>query len=372
MSKKKILFTSHTANFQKFNRPFMRMLSEQGYEVHYASMGEEEILDADKAFTVPFTRSPFRLSNVKAYKQLKKIIDRENYDIIHTHTPVGSIVTRMAARSSRKKRGTKVIYTNHGAHFFKGGPLLGWLLWYPVERFCSRFTDEIVTINSEDYHLVKERFLNKNTHWLKSGVGVDIDKFSEVTSQDKLKLRVEYGYSYEDKILIYVAEFIPRKNHTLLIDAFENLVTEGLSDIKLVLCGTGEDLDLIKRIVVKKRLSSSVDFVGYTDKVDHYMKLSDVYVSTSIQEGQQLTLIESMACGLIPVSSDIRGPRDVIEMAGSGHLFDLKSDNVVDDLSAAIRAALLESSSQTSVKPKVDQFSLESALARMRIIYESA
>ena len=43
LNKKKVLFTSHTANFQKFNRPFMRMLREQGYEVHYASMGEEQI-----------------------------------------------------------------------------------------------------------------------------------------------------------------------------------------------------------------------------------------------------------------------------------------------------------------------------------------
>ena len=115
--RKKVLFTSHVANFQKFNRPFMRMLSEQDYEVHYASMGEEEILDCDKSFVVPFTRSPFGLSNVAAYKQLKVIIDREHYDIIHTHTPMGSVVTRLAARAARKK-GTRVIYTAHGFHFF--------------------------------------------------------------------------------------------------------------------------------------------------------------------------------------------------------------------------------------------------------------
>ena len=99
---KKILFTSHVASFQKFNRPFMRMMSEKGWEVHYASMGEEEILDCDKSFVVPFTRSPFKLSNITAYKQLKKIINQENYDIIHTHTPMGSVVTRLAAKKARK------------------------------------------------------------------------------------------------------------------------------------------------------------------------------------------------------------------------------------------------------------------------------
>ncbi len=115
--KKKVLFTSHVANFQKFNRPFMRMLSEQGWEVHYASDGEEKILDTDKEFTIPFERSPFKLGNIKAYFKLKKIIDHEKYDMIHTHTPMGSVVTRLAARDARKN-GTRVIYTAHGFHFF--------------------------------------------------------------------------------------------------------------------------------------------------------------------------------------------------------------------------------------------------------------
>ena len=138
-NKKKILFTSHTANFQKFNRPFMRMLREQGYEVHYASMGEEQIEDCDKQFVVPFTRSPFTLSNVRAYRQLKEIIDHEQYDLIHTHTPVGGVVTRLAARQARQ-RGTRVIYTAHGFHFFTGAPLLNWLVYYPIERLMPELT----------------------------------------------------------------------------------------------------------------------------------------------------------------------------------------------------------------------------------------
>ena len=170
----KILFTSHVANFQKFNRPFMRMLRKDGWEVHYASMGEEEILDADKSFTVSFTRNPFTISNIRAYKQLKQIIDRENYDIIHTHTPVGSVVTRLAARRARS-RGTRVIYTAHGFHFFTGAPLLNWLIYYPVERLMARYTDTLITINDEDYKRAKRTF--KTDVRYVPGVGVDPEQF---------------------------------------------------------------------------------------------------------------------------------------------------------------------------------------------------
>ena len=116
--KRKILFTSHTANFQKFNRPLMRMLRGTletpykdlnigGWQVDYASAGEEKVQDADKVFKVDFARNPLRFDkHMKAYRQLKKIIADGEYDAIHTHTPVGSVVTRLAAKGGTKK-GTK-------------------------------------------------------------------------------------------------------------------------------------------------------------------------------------------------------------------------------------------------------------------------
>ena len=218
---KKILFTSHTANFQKFNRPFMRMLRKDDWEVHYASMGEEEILDADKSFIVSFTRNPFTISNIRAYKQLKQIIDRENYDIIHTHTPVGSVVTRLAARRARK-RGTRVIYTAHGFHFFTGAPLLNWLIYYPVERLMARHTDTLITINCEDYKRAKRAF--KTDVRYVPGVGVDPERFKpRLTKKQRNDLRRSLGLKPDDFVMIYPAELNKNKNQTMLIAAMEKL-----------------------------------------------------------------------------------------------------------------------------------------------------
>ena len=154
----KVLFLSNTANFSKFNRPFMRWFKENGWQVDYASAGEETVLDCDNQFKISIARSPFSLKNFKAYKQLKKILIKNNYDLLHCHTPMGGVLGRLAAKSLRKKGKIKVIYTAHGFHFYKGAPLLNWILYYPMEKYLSHCTDVIVTINEEDYERAKKDF----------------------------------------------------------------------------------------------------------------------------------------------------------------------------------------------------------------------
>jgi glycosyltransferase EpsD len=150
---KKILFVSNTANFSKFNRPFMRWFREQGWQVDYASAGEETVSDCDNHYTVCIARSPFNPGNLRAYRELKALLVND-YDIIHCHTPMGACLARLAARRSR----AKVIYTAHGFHFFKGAPLLNWLVFYPIEKYLSKYTDCLVTINEEDYYRAGKKF----------------------------------------------------------------------------------------------------------------------------------------------------------------------------------------------------------------------
>jgi glycosyltransferase EpsD len=150
---KKILFVSNIANFSKFNRPFMRWFREQGWQVDYASAGEENVPDCDNQYSICMVRNPFNIKNIKAYRELKLIL-KNNYDIIHCHTPIGGCLVRLVARKSR----TKIIYTAHGFHFYKGAPIINWLIYYPIEKYLSQYTDCIVTINQEDYEIARSRF----------------------------------------------------------------------------------------------------------------------------------------------------------------------------------------------------------------------
>ncbi|NLO97204.1 MAG: glycosyltransferase family 4 protein, partial [Peptococcaceae bacterium] len=149
--KKVLLIATVQSHIAQFHKPLINVLHENGYEVHVAArdnLSEKNglVLDtADKTFNVNFSRSPYSFNNIVVYKQIKHIISENNYQFIHCNTPMGGVVGRLAARKARKS-GTKVIYTAHGFHFFKGAPLINWLVYYPIEKILSGFTDVLITI----------------------------------------------------------------------------------------------------------------------------------------------------------------------------------------------------------------------------------
>ena len=149
---KKVLFVaSITGHIRAFHVPSLENFKNSGYVVDVASNGDAEVAFCDRRHQIEFQRSPLKADNIKAYRRLKELINKEKYEIIHCHTPVAAMITRLAARKARKKYGTKVIYTAHGFHFFKGAPLLNWLIYFPIEWVCSIFTDVLININKEDY-----------------------------------------------------------------------------------------------------------------------------------------------------------------------------------------------------------------------------
>ena len=186
---KKVLFVATVVktHIMEFHIPYLKMFKEMGWNTAVASRNDYENAEdcqipfCDDYYNVPFERSPIKLSNLKAYKELKKLINNGDYDIIHCHTPVGAMLARLAARRARK-RGTKVIYTAHGFHFYKGAPIINWLLYYPVERFLARYTDVLITINKEDYERA-QKFRAKKVCFV-HGVGVDTSKFSVGINKD--------------------------------------------------------------------------------------------------------------------------------------------------------------------------------------------
>ena len=363
---KKVLFTSHTANFQKFNRPFMRWFSQQGWEVHYASMGEETVLDADQSFTVPFTRSPFGLSNIKAYRQLKKLIEHEQYDIIHTHTPMGSVVTRLAARRMRRS-GTRVIYTAHGFHFYKGAPLINWLIYYPVEKLLARYTDTLITINQEDYKRAKNNF--KTDVQYVSGVGVDPARFAmKLTKKQRNDLRHSLGLKPDDFVMIYPAELNKNKNQTMLINVMNKLVKQN-PDIHLILAGHDSLDGYHKSIVSLKHLESNIHFLGYRSDIAELLQASDLSVSASYREGLPAHIIEAMAAGLPVVSTRCRGATELIVDGENGFLVDF---NDVDSFASSI-TSIIDSKDQAAIGERgrlmSSSFSISKVMSDMSSIY---
>lgn len=320
----KILFVSNTANFSKFNRPYMQLLKKNGWTVHYASGGEEHIADCDISFSIGISRSPFSLKNIRAIIELKRIILTYQYDIIHCHTPMGGVIGRIAGKYFRKY-GLKVIYTAHGFHFYKGAPLFNWIFYYPTEKYLSKFTDVLITLNKEDYSFSNKQFNIKKIYMLNS-VGINLQKFYPLNrKEEKIALRDRYGFSCNDFILLYVAEFIPRKNHRLLFNLLPSL-KDSIPNLKVILAGKGPSLDFYVNYAKANNLADTISFVGYVDNVADYCRLSDLFFMPSFQEGLPMALIESLATGLPIVCSKIRGHIDIIQHGKNGFLCDLNEE----------------------------------------------
>ena len=312
---KKVLFTATVdSHILAFHTPFLKLFKENGYEVHVATNGDEKISYCDKKIKIHFERSPFKLNNLKAIRELKKVIDGEKYDIIHTHTPMGSVVTRLAAKSARKKYHTKVIYTAHGFHFYKGAPLINWLLFYPVEWFLAKYTDTLITINQEDYELAKKRFSKRcrDIEYV-PGVGIDDEKFNfKMTKKECHELRASLGLKDDDIVMIYPAELNKNKNQILLINAMEELVKEH-KNIHLLLPGRDSYNGYYQRVTEEKGLSDNIHFLGFRNDIPRLLKISDLAVSSSLREGLPVNILEAMYVGLPVVSVDAIGARVLIE-----------------------------------------------------------
>lgn len=311
---RKVLFTATVdSHILQFHIPYLKWFKEQGYEVHVATNGDEEIPYCDVKHKVSFERSPLKINNLKAIQQLKKIINNEKFNIIHCHTPMGSVVTRIAAMKARKKYNTKVIYTAHGFHFFKGAPILNWIIFYPIEKILSYKTDCLITINQEDYNLAKRKFKTKQIELI-HGVGVDESKFDfEMTREEKHNLRQELDLKDEDFVIIYPAELSKRKNQGMLLKVIKILKDEEKINIKLLLPGKDSMNGKYQQMAKDLKIDENIKFLGYRKDIPRLMKISNLAVSTAKQEGLPVNLIEAMICGLPIIATDCRGNRDLVK-----------------------------------------------------------
>ncbi len=309
---KKILFSATiTDHFYYFHLPYLKLFHDMGWEVHVASHGDRQLPCCDVHHEIPISRSPFSAGNINAFRQLKKVIDDNNFDLIHCHTPMGGMLTRLAAN---KKNSGSVIYTAHGFHFYKDAPLLNWLIYYPIELFMSFRTDCLITINEEDYNFAKKHFRHPRVE-LVDGVGYNNEKFFPVSQEEKKKIRSEKGYDENEKILIYVAEMNENKNQGMLIKALAEIPGG-----RLLIVGADNYGGKYKALAKEMGVSERVDFLGHRDDAEQLVKLSDICAASSLREGLPVNIMEAMACGLPVVAADNRGHRALIKDGETGFI----------------------------------------------------
>ena len=339
--KRMLMLATTAAMIEQFNKNNILILESMGYEVHVIGnwlegnpISDERLEEFKvwltnhhgKWFHMPATRKPTDIkNNVNALKQVINLINEYHYDFIHCHTPIGSIIGRLAALKTH----TKIIYTAHGFHFFKGAPLKNWLLYYPAEWICSWMTDILITINKEDYERAKKHLHAKHVEYI-PGVGVDVEKFATCYVDKKEKCK-ELGIPDDKFILLSVGELQERKNQKVVIEALHKLQNP---DIYYLIVGQGVLKEEYENKIHKYGLEKNIKLLGFRNDIDELCEIADCFIFPSLQEGLSVALMEAMASGLPVICSEIRGNTDLIKNGIGGYCVKPES---VDEMANAIK-----------------------------------
>lgn len=377
--KKALMLASVASMIEQFNMDNIELLKGAGYDVdvitnfEYGSTMPQEKVDALKEklkagsvvpIHVPIPRKILDIKGiVNSYRLVKKECDEKKYDILHCHSPIGGVVARLAANKSRKNFGTKVIYTAHGFHFCKGAPLKNWLMFFPIEWFCSFFTDVLITINKEDYAFAKKYMHSKEVIYV-PGIGIDTERINNPFFNRNSK-RKELGVQDSETVILSVGELNYNKNHETVIRALSKLKDK---NIVYIICGRGNKEQYLKDLA--DELGVNLILPGYRSDIVEIYKSCDIFAFPSRREGLSVALMEAMAAGLPVVCSNIRGNVDIVEDGENGFL--CKSTDVdafAEKISIIINNEEMLSKITASNTAIMEKFSRETVGQEMADIY---
>lgn len=375
--KKVLMLASVASMIDQFNMPNIQILKKLGYEVHVAANFEygntssmqrvDEFKKELEKNSIPYYHVGFArditkiLTNIKAFKQISALMLKNKYAFIHCHSPIGGVCGRLAARRTK----TKVIYTAHGFHFFKGAPIKNWLIYYPVEKFLARYTDILMTINKEDYARAKECLTASKIVYI-PGVGIDTQKFDR-KELDKNIIRKQLGIADGSMVFLSVGELNKNKNHELAIRSVAKL-----NDLNFVyiICGRGELEGYLKEVARSLGIDHKVRFLGFRKDILEIYNASDIFIFPSYREGLPVALMEAMASGLPVVCSSIRGNTDLIKQGKGGYLCHPDDINGFSEaIDMLIRDKMLREQLGRNNKETIKKFDVENVKMLMNSIY---
>lgn len=344
---KKILYvTTVSRTINAFLIPHIEMLIENKYQVNCACYIDKEIdqrlvKKGIKIYNIPFSRNPLSLDNLKAFNELIKIQEENQYDIVHVHTPIASIYGRLL---KLKFKNLKTIYTAHGYHFLKGGPKLGWIIYYPIEKMMAKLTDVTITINKEDYEITKTKLKPKKCY-LVNGVGLDLNQYKPLSKEKQGFKRKELWLEKDDFVVIMIAELNENKNHIQLIKAME-LLKDKYPNIKAISIGEGHKFEELQQEINNRGLKNNFKLLGLRTDVNELINISDIGILLSYREGLPRNIMELMANGKKVIATNVRGCRDLVCNDNIGALVNIGG---VKETAEAIERYYLDDKSREKV-----------------------
>ncbi len=333
----------------------------EGPEIHNQKYVAECAEKGIRPHSIAFVRHSLA-GSLKCLPQLKKLLRRESYDIVHTHTETGGLLLKLA---NGVKGRSKFFYTPHGMSFWKGSGLKSQLLYKPLERWICSGMDMNLGMNLEEVENMY-KWDSKSAVYV-HGIGMNVARFSVSDVVNVQKRKQEFGITEGVNMIVSIGELDDNKNHITVIKALRML---GRKDFKYVVCGVGPNKDMLLKEAEKMGLKDNVLLAGYRSDIPDVLNAADIFVFPSFHEGMPVSVLEAMACGLPVIASDIRGNVDIIKDGYNGYLFAPANANTLcEKLELLMDDADKRKTMGTKNREIVKDFSLEAVTEELKRIY---
>lgn len=366
MNMNKILFIATVPNFLTgFLENNFEILHSFGLEIHIATnlnfKSKKNFPNYIIKHHINIQRNPYNLKNLKAYNELNFIVRQYNINIIDCHTPMGGVLGRLIA----KKNNLKCIYTAHGFHFYNGAPLINWLIYYPIEKWLSKYTDILITINKEDYNIAKNKFKMNQIKYI-PGVGIDTQKF-QLSDFDKLNYRKKLGIKEDDFMILSVGELNSNKNHEVIIKAISKINKQ---NIHYFVAGEGIYKDYLLDLSKKLNLKNNIHILGFRNDIAELNNSADLFAFPSKREGLGLAAIEAMSSGIAIITSNTRGINDYSKNYITGLKFKYNDiDGFANGIKKLMNDPILRKHLGDNCKRIAKEFDKKNTIKTMKEIY---
>jgi glycosyltransferase involved in cell wall biosynthesis len=328
--------TSVDFALRKFLLPLVDALETEGHTVHIAcNSGDNSIGLISyryKLHHTAFSRNLNVISHLGNLMKLVKLIKKEQYDCIHTHTPVASIIARLAGRIARVP---VIIYTAHGFYFHENmNPIVYKLIYYLEKVWGKYFTDYLFFQSAEDYRLAVEHEFNKNDRLLHIGNGVSADLFNPLI-YDREQIRKQFRFKENDLVLIFVGRLVKEKGISELLKAYE-VLKQQYPRIHLMIVGGSvegdrDSFDIKSHISeMEDEVKKDIHCLGLRSDIPTLLSAADIFILPSHREGLPRSIIEAMAMGKPIIATDIRGCREEVFPEYNGYLFKVKDSKELE------------------------------------------
>lgn len=375
---KMLMLASVPSMIGAFNMDNIDILMDKGYEIHVACDFRDRSVWSDEKIRelvrdlkkmgvichqIDFTRNPVNFKrHIKACKQLRKLLRKEKFDFVHCHAPIASIITRYVA----KKENCKVIYTAHGFHFYKGAPIQNWI-FYPIEKYFSKYTDILVTINDGDYEIAATKFKAKKVYKI-PGVGLDNEAIHKHFIEKEEK-RKQLGIPTDAFVILSVGNLYHVKNQDVIIKAVAKINDK---NVYYLIAGDGEKRDVYQKMIQEYGMEDNIILLGYREDVSELCYAADLFAHPSKREGLGMAPLEAMAAGLPILTSNVGGINSYSVNGKTGYKF------APDDVDGFVRGIqklknspkLMKKMGRHNIK-EAEKFDISVTRKKMSDIYDS-